>query len=58
MPSKRRSIRPFGFKAKLFTRRRDADKLVEEMRLKGHDAFCEIWGARWKVYYSTFKREP
>jgi hypothetical protein len=48
---KKFSIRPFGFKGRIFTRRREAELLVEQVVKAGGKACWIPWGKRFKVYY-------
>jgi hypothetical protein len=52
----RRSIRPFGYRGKMFERRRDAEAYVEEMQQAGHDAWWVTWGKGFKVYVEKVSR--
>ncbi len=51
--SSKASSTPFGFKAKLFDRRRDAEEAVEDYQRAGQKSWWRVWGKKYKVYYSS-----
>ncbi|KKK47469.1 hypothetical protein LCGC14_3154840 [marine sediment metagenome] len=51
----KRSIRPYGYKGRLFERLREAEDFVDEMRAEERDAHWYRWGKKFKVYYSNVK---